>query len=642
MGIYQFRRGLLASAAIMLTAPSVVAAQNVQLLPEVVVSASRVPLPSAEVGSAVTVITGEELRQKQTRIVSDVLREIPGVAVSRNGPTGSFSQVRIRGAEANHTLVLLDGVEVNDPSGASEFDFSTLLADDIERIEVLRGPQSALYGSEAIGGVINIITRKGEGPATVRTRAETGAFGTVGGGLNVSSGELGQFDYALGLSALRTDGVSSAPERQGNSENDGYENLTGRAKIGWQPTEYLEFELFGQASSSEVESDPQPAVAGVIRVVDGDVVTSSQQKFGRAQAKLFMFDGDWEQIIAAGYAEDNQDTFTNGAKNFVAVGEKARMSYQSNFFLETPEYAQASHVFTFLAEREYEAQTTRSAFGDSDLDIVNHGFVGEYRLGLFDRLFLSGSARYDDNDIFDDATTLRATASYAVLETDTRLHGSIGEGVKNPTLFELFGFGPNFVPNPNLEPESSIGWDVGIEQTFFGGRALVDVTYFENRIQDLIQGAGNTAVNLAGTSKIRGIETTLRAAVTPTTVVSAQFTYQDAKDAAGAPLIRRPDVTASFNINQSFLADRASIDIGIDYHGDQKDLQFSNFFANQQQVTLDAYTLVNVGASYVLSDSVEVFGRVENLLDEQYEDVFGFDNPGVGVFVGLRARFGFF
>lgn len=637
-----FCRRLLAGAALIgVGLPAAAAASEVRLLPDVVVTASRTPQPSDEVGSAVTVITGEELRQKQTRVLSDALREVPGVAVSRSGPTGSLTQARIRGAEANHTLVLLDGIEINDPSGASEFDLSTLLVEDIERIEVLRGPQSALYGSEAIGGVINIVTRKGQGPATVNVRGEAGSFGTVNGALGLAGG-LQDFDYALSVSRFETDGVSSAPENQGNGEDDGFRSLSGNAKFGWRPTEFLEFEVFGHAADSSVESDPQPAVAGIVRVVDGDVVTKSVQAFGRAQGKLFLFDGAWEQIVAADYAQDDQETFTNGAKSFVAIGEKQRLTYQSNFFLETPEIAGASHVFTVLAEREYEAQTTRSAFGNSDLDIVNHGFVGEYRVGLLDRFFLSVSARYDDNDIFDDATTFRGTASYAVKETGTRLHGSYGEGVKNPTLFELFGFGPNFVPNPNLNPESSVGWDAGVEQTFFDGRLVADVTYFENRIEDLIQGAGLTAVNLAGESEIRGIEVSARALLTPATVLAGQFTWTDAEDAAGAPLIRRPEVTASLNFNHRFLDDRASIDVGVDYHGDQKDIEFSNFFINQRLATLDSYTLVNVGAAYEFADGVEVFGRVENLLDEEYEDVFGFANPGIGAFVGVRARFGFF
>ena len=614
-------------------------AQEVKELPEMVVSASRVPVPADSVGSAVTVIEREDIQRKQVRLLSDILREVPGVALSRGGPVGSLTQVRIRGAEANQTLVLIDGVEVNDPSGASEFDLSTILADDVQRIEVLRGPQSALYGSDAIGGVINIITIKGEGGTSIRARVEGGSFNTLNATAGVSGAD-GAVDYALGVSGFRTAGVSAAPKSQGNTERDGYENLTASAKLGWQANEILEFELFGRVMDSEIESDPQPAVAGVIRVVDGDVLTTSDQFIGRAQAGLTLFDGAWEQIVSVGHAQDDQDTFTNGLRSFIANGAKTRVLTQTNLFFETPDIASATHGLTLLAEREYESQETRSAFGNSDLDIANNGFVAEYRLGLWDQLNLSLSGRYDDNDIFKDATTFRATASYNIVETNTRLHGSYGEGVKNPTLFELFGFGPNFVPNPALQPESSEGWDFGIEQTLLDGNALIDVTYFENRITNLISGFGNTAVNLAGTAKIRGVEVGGHINLTEATQLGGQFTYTDAKDANGAQLVRRPEYLASLNLGHRFWDDRASVDLGIDYHGHQQDLQFSNFFANQQSVQLDDYTLVNVAGAFEVMDGVELFGRVENLLDEDYEDVVGFANPGIGAFIGFRAKLG--
>lgn len=615
------------------------AAAETARAPTVVVTASRVPLPSDEVGSAVTVVTEEEIARKQVRLLSDVLREVPGVALSRSGPVGAITQVRIRGAEANQTLVFIDGIEVNDPSGANEFDLSTVLADDIERVEILRGPQSALYGSDAIGGVINIITKKGKGPAKARFRAEGGSFETFNGAAGVSGGTA-TFDYAFGLAGHSTEGVSAAPREEGGREEDGYNNLSANAKFGWRPSEIVEFEVFGRVSDSEVESDPQPAVAGVIRVVDGDVVTTSDQYFGRAQATLRLFDGHLETIFALGHAEDNQDTFTNGQRTFVADGDKTRASAQANLMLETPDFASATHVFTFLAEREYEAQKTRSGFGNSDLDVVNHGFAAEYRVGLWDRLFLSFGGRFDDNDIFKNADTFRATASYAVPDSGTRLHGSYGEGVKNPTLFELFGFGPNFVPNPNLRPESSMGWDLGVEQSLFGGRALVDVTYFENEITDLIVGAGNTAVNLTGKTDIRGVEATAVVEVTPDTRVSAQYTWVDGEDAAGMRLLRRPKHAASLNVFHRFLDGRATIDVGLDYQGEQQDLMFSNFFIDSQRVRLDDYALLNVAASYAVADGVEIYGRVENAFDENYQDVFGFATPGIGFFAGVRATFG--
>lgn len=620
---------------------SAMAEDKAEQHPEVVVSASRVPLPAQEVGSAVTVITAEDIERKQVRIVSDVLREVPGVAVSRSGAIGSFTQVRIRGAEGNQTLVLIDGVEVNDPSGGSEFDFGNLLAADIERIEVLRGPQSALYGSDAIGGVINIITKKGRGPTTASLSLEGGSFRTGQASASVRGGG-DWYHFSLGGTGFTTDGVSVAPESEGNSEADGHRNQTYSAKLGVSPLENLEIELFGRFVKSTTETDPQPAVAGIIRTVDGDEETETIQRTGRAQVKHSLFDGAWEHIFGAGINQEETDSFTDDILTFESDGEKERIDYQTNVFFETPSVAEATHSLTFLAERENESQVTRSAFGGSNFDITNYGYVGEYRIGLWDRLFLSGSVRRDDNEIFEDATTFRTTVAYRHDETGTRLHGSYGTGVKNPTLFELFGFGPNFVPNPDLKPEESKGWDIGVEQSFLRDRMSVDVTYFNNRITGLIQGTGNTAINLDGTSRIQGLEVTAKARLTEGTVFTGQYTYTDGEDANGVELVRRAKHLASANLAYEFLDGRAKLDLGVDYNGEQQDIQFSNFFATRSNVTLDDFVLVTVTASYELIDGVALYARVENLLDESYQEILGFSNPGIGAFVGIRATTGLF
>lgn len=605
-------------------------------LPEIVVSASSVPLPSEQVGSAVTVITAEEIERKQVRILSDVLREVPGLAVNRTGTVGGLTQVRIRGAEGNQTLVIIDGVEVNDPSAGSEFSFGSVLASDIERIEVLRGPQSALYGSDAIGGVINIITKKGSGPARASLGLEGGSFRTGQATASLRGGG-DWYHYSLGATGFTTDGISVAPESEGNSEQDGHRNQTYNAKLGVSPIDNLEIELFGRYVKSVTDTDPQPAVLGVIRTVDGDRETRTTQRTSRAQVKYSLLDGDWEHIVSAGVNQDERDSYSDGTLTFEADGAKARYDYQTNFFFDTPEIAEAEHRLTFLVEREDEYQRTRSAFGASDLDITNYGFVGEYGTGLWDRVFLSGSLRRDDNDIFEDETTFRATAAYLHRETDTRLHGSYGTGAKNPTLFELFGFGPNFVPNPDLSPETSKGWDIGVEQGFFDDRLSIDVTYFNNRITDLIQGSGNTAVNLRGTSKIDGFEVSARAELLEGLNFRGQYTYTNGKDANGVELVRRAKHLASANLAYDFLEGRAKLDLGVDFNGEQRDFQFSNFFGARTNVTLDDFVLVNVAGSYEVIEGIEIYGRIENLFDEDYEEVLGFDSPGIGAFLGVRA-----
>ena len=271
-----------------------VAEEGVQQLPETVVSASRIPVLSESVGSAVTVITGEELERRQVRLVSDVLRDVPGLAVSRSGGAGTFTQVRIRGAEANQTLVLIDGVEINNPAGGSEFDFANLLASDIERIEVLRGPQSALYGSDAIGGVINIITKSAPGNGVeAQASGEYGSFGTsqVAGSAKVGFADV--VSAALSVARYDTDGISAADEDNGNDENDGYENTTLNAKLTVKPADFIQFDFAGRRVNSEAEFD---GFVGGIGATDADNRTESEQTYGKAEVKLTLFDGIWEHL----------------------------------------------------------------------------------------------------------------------------------------------------------------------------------------------------------------------------------------------------------------------------------------------------------------------------------------------------------
>jgi vitamin B12 transporter len=609
---------------------------------EIVISASRTPLPSNEIGSAVSVITAEELEQRQVRIVSDVLRDVPGLSVNRAGPVGSLTQVRMRGAEGNQTLVLIDGIEVNNPASGSEFNFANLLSAEIERIEVLRGPQSALYGSDAIGGVVNIITKDPEPGFTVTTRGELGSFSTKDGMANLSYGSE-KFSISGTVERYITDGVSVADESNGNTEKDGYDNTTARLKVGVKPIENLEFNVVGMLVDSDLDGDGSAVVVGA---ADSDDTSQSTQKYAMANTKLTLADGAWDHMLRATYVDDHTDYLNgSGVTTYTSEGRRYKYDYQTNYYFSTPEFADADHTLTFGAERDKEEQFTNSGFsGPNTVSIVNYGYSSEYRLGLWDSLFLSGAIRYDDNDdLFENQTTYRATAAYLFQDTSTRLHGSFGRAVKNPTLFELFGSTPSFTGNPNLKPEEGIGWDAGVEQSFLDDQVILDVTYFNNRIKDLIQGSGNTAVNLPGTSRIQGIEFTASTEPFDNLRLDASYTYTDGKDANGTELIRRPKHIASLVGNYSFnVKERpANINLSIQYNGKQTDTVYDNFFpVVTRNVTLDSYTLVNLAASYEIADGAEIFMRGENLLNEDYQEVYGYGTPGISFFAGVHIKFG--
>lgn len=620
-------------AAVALLAASEAAAQQTTLLPETVVTAARIETPLSTVGSSITVIDREELDRRQTRLVSDVLREVPGLAVGRSGGIGGYTQLRMRGAEANQTLVLIDGIEVNDPGLNAEFDFAHLLAEDVERIEILRGAQSALWGSDAVGGVINIITRKGEGPTKLRLGAELGMretsqlSGAISGG-----GE--RYHYALSLNRFSTDGISAADERNGNKEADAFDNTGGTLKAGFSPTDYLTFDVAGRIEKAHGETDGFAAVVGQM---DDSSRYTYTRRYGRAQATLKLFEGMWEHRVGAAITDTDHRAIDDFGSLATNDGRKTKLDYQTTLYLDTPDFARASHVITFAAERERESIDSASDFSSVDRGILNYGYVGEYRVTLFDNLALSGALRFDDNDIFKDATTYRLTASYRVPDWGTRFKASHGTGVKNPTLFELFGFTSTFSGNPNLKPEKSRSFDAGIEQQLLDGKLVADITGFANRIDDLIQGFGPTAVNVKGTAKINGIETSLRWQALEWLRLGASYTFMDPEDADGHWLLRRPKHVASINATATFDEGRGSIFIGAKYNGPTKDVAFDAMF-NSSRVKLDGYWVVDAAANYAINEHVEVFGRIENLFDEHYQEVFGFGSVGFGVFGGLRLR----
>lgn len=615
---------------------------SVPRVPEVVVSASRVPLPSSAVGSAVTVITGEELENKQSRFVADVLREVPGVAVSRTGGFGGVTQVRIRGAEANHTLVLIDGMEVGNPFNGSEFDFSQLLTNDIERIEVLRGSQSALYGSEAIGGVISITTKGASEGFGASLAAEGGSFLTRNVRGSASAG-FEDFDLRVGLEVFETDGFDIAPS---GNEDDSTQVVSANFRSAYRPTDNLEFRVNGRLVDRELETDGQDFVA-TGEAIDADTDNEVRDISLRSEAQLDLFGGAWQHILGGAYSSTDIDNFDTGTRISGSEGSKQKLDYQSNVTFETPELLDTAHGFTFFAEVENESFNNIQPFvpnAERVEETTNYAVVGEYRLEAFERLFLSGSLRYDAFEEFEDATTFRVTSSFDVPETGSRLHASYGTGIKAPTFFELFGFDPGtFIGNPNLEPERSEGWDVGIEQQFFDGRVVADVTYFQadlfDEISSSFDGSFTTPINLSGESKRNGVETSLRVVPFDGLTLTGSYTYLRTSEPGGLSEIRRPRHTASFNANWSFLDERANLNLGVDYAGETDDLEFASA-TTRNRIRLDDYALVSLAGRYEPIEGIEIFGRIENALNQNYEEVFGFETPGRAVFLGARVSFG--
>lgn len=603
---------------------------------EVVITASRVPVAREQSGSAITIIDGSTLRDRQIPTVFDALREVPGVAVSRTGALGGLAQIRIRGGEANHTLTLIDGVEANDPAASSQFNFAHLMSANIERVEILRGPQSALWGADAVSGVVHIVTATPRSGFFASGAAEGGSFGThlLSGLINA-----GDENFGVVLDGLTFKTHGSNISRTGN-EKDGYENTTLGARAFFQASPHFRLDANVRNVTSRVDFD-----TGFPYPVDSDDFTEAVQSYGRAQATIDFWDGMGEAILGASLTQTRSDNFSGGTLANAVDGEKTKFEMAANFSWQSemfgaPARQRISVVGETVRERFSQVFVTLAA-ADQNQSIGKDGVAVEYWLGFDQRLFLSLSARHDWNQRFSNTVTWRTTLSAPVAPVAAvRVHASAGTGVKNPDFFELFGFTPaTFVGNPSLKPERSFGTDVGLEVSLLSGMVLLDATYFhsdlENEIFTDFTVSPNTARNAAGGSKRSGLELAASAELGSGWSLSGTYTYTDSS-VGGTAELRRPYNIGSLNIDYRFAQGAGLVTLGADFHGEQRDTDFATFTA----VNLPAYTLVRLAGSYDIGNGLALTARIENALDEDYEEIVGYRARGIGVFVGIRAAIG--
>lgn len=611
----------------------------------IVVTASRSGegVPVSQLGASVTVLDAQALDNRQTRIVSDILRDVPGLAVSRSGAIGSPTQVRIRGSEGNHVLVLIDGIEAADPY-QGEYDFGTLLADPAARIEVLRGQQSSLYGSDAIGGVIHYITLTGAEAPGFSARAEGGSFGTYSGSAR-AAGVAGTLDYAVSGTYYHTRGTPTA--RLGTRDL-GSDNAGLSAKLIWSPSDNFKLTGVARYSYTDVdtnnpETDPASPLFGTI--VDSPGTYQKNEGFyGLLRAEFTALDGRWTNALSGQFADTTRKGFIASGLDYGDKGQRYKGSFTSSLKFGTDTVI---HRLTAAVdvEREQFQNITPSPFafqGKRHTD--NIGLVGQYELLVNEALSLGASVRRDENNRFDDTTTWRAQGSYR-FATGTRIRGAYGTGVKNPGYFELFGFSDGqYIGNPNLKPEKSEGWEAGIEQSIAGDKATIGATWFDSRLKneiyttfpapDFIATPGNRTTD----SKQHGLEVFASARPIPQIQLDVAYTYLKARE-DGVVEVRRPKHIGSFNATLFSDDQRFSGTLTLRYNGRQEDVAFTDPSFIPVRVSLRDYVLVNLNAEYKLRETIAIFGRVENLTDEAYEEVFSFASQGRAAYAGVRVRF---
>ncbi|MCG7394782.1 TonB-dependent receptor [Microvirga sp. ACRRW] len=622
--------------------------------PDFVVTATRSPLAISQAGSAISVITAEEIEKESPKSPADVLRRVPGVTVTETGGPGATTTVRIRGAESGQTLVLIDGIRVNDPSTDSgEFDFSNLAAVDIERIEVLRGPQSAIYGSDAIGGVINIITRKGKGAPRFSVGVEGGSYSTIAGRAAVS-GSTGPVSYAFSTTGFNTSGFSRYGYRIGRIEDalssplekDGASRIgaAGRVAVALSPD--VEVEIGGYASQNNAAIDN--SASSFEFLPDGPSKTRQQLYEGHARLTANTFDGILKNTFLVSGSRTDRDYKLIGSYFLPSLywdeygyqGGRTAAEYQGDLKLGT------FGLLTFGAKIEQETllSTSRNVlpFPTNEVENVDasqntRSVYALHQFSPIENLHLSLGGRIDDIEDGDTFGTWRATAAYEIPNSGTKLRTSLGTGAKAPTLYQKFD---PFSGTADLESERSVGFDVGIDQRLADDRVLLSATFFANRFRNLIAyGMAETCgpqqiygcfinVNRARTS---GIELSADVDVVPAWMrVKASYTYLEAFDEeTDLRLARRPEHQGRLGFAFTPLPG-LSIEPSIVLVG-------SRFSSPGELYELAPYARFDLYADYKINDTFSIYARAENLTDANYQEVYDYGTAGRSFYAGLRA-----
>lgn len=595
----------------------------------VVVSATRIPTPEDELGSSVTVITAEDIATRQERTLPDVLKDVPGLNLIQTGGPGGTASVFLRGTNPNHTKFLIDGIDVSDASNPSAtYDFAHLLTDDIERVEVLRGPQSGLYGSDAIGGVINIITRKGSGPTQFRASAEGGSFDTFNQTGSVR-GATDKFQYSGNVEHLHAGATPVTPLEllaPGERRNDDYyDNLTASTKLGYDVLPQLGFGLVARYTNTHLRETGDDFSTFPSFPAASQTHSNTTEYYTRATGHLSLFDGALQQTLGVAYSRKRSSILEPDSPESLATGDRVKADWQGIITLSPAEQV----VLGVEHARDHISEPISAS------NTIDSGYA-ELQSKLAECLNTSVNARYDRNDLFGGKATYRFAPTYRFESSGTRLKASVGSGFKAPTLSELYqDFPPFFFANPRLRPETSLGYDAGVEQSLAGGKLKLGATYFYNRIRNLITSdeTGTTYANV-GRSHVNGAESFV--AVTPADAVSlrADYTYTHAvDDGTGLELLRRPKnkvtVSAAWQVTRPLSLSATVMNVSGWVDGN-RDFSIPRLAAA-------GYTVANLAGTFDLNSRVSMFGRIDNLFDRHYQDPVGFLRPSIGAFAGLRA-----
>jgi len=598
--------------ALLLSTPAFAEPTDVTL-PEIVVTASRWEEPAESVPQDMTVITRSEIEKKGVPFVADLLRMQPDLQVVQNGGPGTNATLLVRGGGSNQVLVMVDGIKFNSPSTGSA-DLSGFLNTDVERIEIIKGPQSTLYGSEAMAGVVNIITKKGAGKLKANLSAEGGSFATVKTAGTVSGG-TDHLNYRLSATWLDTDGIPIA--RNGSVPN-GYTNKSVSARLGANPTDNSSLELNLRYGTDKTQLDNYEFGVGPVDTLN--YVQKRENYLVAATGKIFPWK-NYEQSLSLSFLrDDNKSTDPVTAYNNFRVKTTTELLDWQHTLELNPLTVTGGFAY------RYEAAENVGSF-DKSID-NKAGYLNAKLTLMTDALILNAGVRYDDHSTFGDAVTYRTGLLYHLKPLGMRFKANLGSGFRAPSLNELYY---PFYGNPDLKPEKSTGYDVGLEKELFDKRLVLGATWFSQRYRNLIQTNfyTYTADNI-GNAQTDGVELNVAAQPFANLRVNAAYTWLDAvnKD-TGAFLPLRP--------RNKFTASMDYTIVKLTVIGEYQ--YVSKRFDSGLNRDISPYSLVNLKGSYLLHKNLSLFVRIDNLFDKSYEEAAGYGTPGISAYGGIKVTF---
>ena len=607
-------------------------------LSEVLVYASLTPVLKQNSANSITIVDGDDIRNRGVLNIGQILRDVPGLAVSQTGGYGAQMQIRARGSESNHLLVLIDGVEANDPSQNDEFVWGTLSLADIDRIEVIRGPQSSINGSDALSGKINIITRAAKENGG-EFFSQIGSWNTSNSGFNFNRvGE--QYSIRAGFNHTSSDGHNIS--RVGN-EDDGYQNTTLNINSAFQINSELSVSAVARKSTGMVEYDSDDDFDGLVE--DQEKHSDFDNLTAKIDALYTPAGSNWRHEFRVAESHFDNEAYADDVKGNVTASEKSQVRYLASYV-----YDDAS--FSLLLEKEKEDWMQRGEISwgiydpNQDRTRETDSVALEYRTSSLENLIIGLSGRHESNSEFGNSSTYRGELVYKISDV-LRVRGLVGKSIKNPTFTERFGFYTNFIGNPLLKPEESVGFEIGMDYVFENEQIDMSLTLFNADLENEINGFvydpvtyAYTSGNMNGSSNRKGLEISLVGDLTETLSFSSSYTHVKAdqkNDGTRVREIRRPNHMANFGINWA-PSSSVKVMMNSQFVGSQLDTYYPPFPANPEQVKMADHTLVDLSINYEMSDDLMILLTIENVFDDNYEEVFGYKTLGLGGSVGFRYQ----